>query len=563
MPHDPLLILAVAVAAGLAGGALAKRIGLASVTGQILAGIVLGESGLRLLTGEHLAGLAPVTSFALGLITLVVGGHLNLRRLRNAGTRLGLLLLAEVTITPLLVYVTVVGVLGRPWTLGVLLAALAISTAPATIVALVGETRSRGVFVKTLMGAVALNNIAAIFLFEMAHLAASTAGGGIALPAWQLLAHPLQELAITIVIGATLGTLLVFVTRRMITGERLATASVITVLLASGLAGMFEVSKLLSCLFLGMTLANLTPDKDEIVESAFVDIRAAIFAVFFTLAGAQLHLDQLGSAGWLVAGVFGARVVGKLLAGWVGLKAAGATRAMRRLMGMALLPQAGVAVGLILVAHDDPGLADIGPDLLNAGLAVVALNELLGPSTVRSALRRAGEAGQDRARLLDFLHEENIIVDLEAATKEEAIEQLVDMLVRSNHLDDERDALLASVLEREAQVSTCFGEGLAVPHGELAHGDEMVGAMGISRVGLPFDTPDGLPVHCVVVLATPAGERDRHLQVLAALARAIGVDPNVRRQLFKARTAAHAYDVLHGAETQHFNAFLEDDAVEA
>lgn len=559
MPHDPLLLLAIVVAGGLAGGALARRVGLAGVTGQILVGILLGETGLGLVSGADAHALSPVTAFALGLITLVVGGHLNLRRLRNAGRRLMLLLAAEVTITPLLVYGVVVGLMGRPWSLGLLLAALAISTAPATVVALVAESKSRGVFVKTLLGAVALNNIACIFLFELAHLAVATLNDGREIDGLRLALQPLRELAITVAIGAGTGLGLLAATRKVVVSEKLATASVIAVLVASGLAGALGVSKLLSCLFLGMTLANLTPDKDEIVESAFVDIRQAIFAVFFTLAGAELHLGDLGSAGWLVLAVFAARLTGKVLAGNLALRLAGGTAAMRRGMGMALVPQAGVAVGLVLMVQDDPLLSEVAPQLLVVGLAVVALNEIVGPFLVRSSLRRSGEEGHDRARLLDFLHEENIVVDLAAATMEEAIEQLVDVLVRSNHLDADRDALLKSVLERERQVSTCFGEGLAVPHGVLANGSAMVGAMGISRTGLPFDTPDARPVHCMVVLATPDGERDRHLQVLAALARSVGVDKNVRRQLFTARTAAHAYDVLHGADAAHFNAFVLDE----
>jgi mannitol/fructose-specific phosphotransferase system IIA component (Ntr-type) len=82
--------------------------------------------------------------------------------------------------------------------------------------------------------------------------------------------------------------------------------------------------------------------------------------------------------------------------------------------------------------------------------------------------------------------------------------------------------------------------------------------MGISRVGLPFETPDGRPVHCMVVLATPETQRKRHLEVLAALARAIGMDQNVQAELFNADSSAHAYEVLHAEESEEFNYFLED-----
>ena len=87
----------------------------------------------------------------------------------------------------------------------------------------------------------------------------------------------------------------------------------------------------------------------------------------------------------------------------------------------------------------------------------------------------------------------------------------------------------------------------------------MVGVMGINRAGLPFTTPDGLPVHCVVLLATPLGERDRHLEVLAALARTLGSDSSVQQQLFNAMSPAHAYEILNGEEAEDFNYFLETE----
>ena len=84
----------------------------------------------------------------------------------------------------------------------------------------------------------------------------------------------------------------------------------------------------------------------------------------------------------------------------------------------------------------------------------------------------------------------------------------------------------------------------------------MVGVMALSRIGLPFETPDNVPIHCIVLLATPAGEHDRHLQVLAALARTFGGDPALQEQLFNARSAAHAYEILYGEESEDFNYFL-------
>lgn len=155
------------------------------------------------------------------------------------------------------------------------------------------------------------------------------------------------------------------------------------------------------------------------------------------------------------------------------------------------------------------------------------------------------------------------MTDFAAESKEAAIERLVDLLIRTHGLRDvDRDELLASVLAREDQGSTCLGGGLAVPHGILPEGEPMVGVMALTQSGLGFETPDGRPVHCMVLLGTASDERDRHLQVLAALARTVGTDRAFGDQLFDSKSPAHAYELLHGEESEDFNYFMEE-ALEA
>ncbi len=555
----PLLTLAIILVAGVLSGQLARRIHLPTVTGQIFAGIVLGPAVLNVAGIEAIHSLHPITYFALGLIAVAVGNHLNLKKLRHARRRLVWLLLLEATLTPLLVFVAVFLVADVSWDFAFLLSAMAISTAPATIVALVKEARARGIFVNTLMAAVALNNIACIAIFEMARTASRVSGAGEDAPGLhRVLVNPFLQLGMGIALGFAAGALLILATRKLVRSDQLATASMAAILFTAGLADYVGVSSLLACLFLGMALANFTPDKDEIGHTVFANFESAIFAIFFTVAGMELDFGYLKPAGLLVAVVIVARLVGKILAGNLAMRLAHAPENVRRNLGLALVPQAGVAVGLVLLVQEDPALESISSLFLAVGLTSVMLNEVIGPILTRIALQRSGEAGMDRARLIDFIHEEHILVDLKARNKEEAITRLVDHLLSTTRLKIDRDRFLQNVLEREEEISTCVGQGLSIPHGELEEGDEILGVMGISREGLDFQTPDGEPIHCMVLLATPKSRRDRHLEVVAALARAIGFDPNVRQQLFNARSPAHVCDLLHAEEATDFNYFLEE-----
>ena len=556
----PLLILAMIILCGVAFGELARLIRIPSITGQIVAGILLGKSGFDLFAEESLDGLAPLTNFALGLIAVTVGAHLNIKRLRNAGRRLFLLLLTESTITPSVVFLSLWMLADVPTSEALLYATVAIATAPATTVALVRETRSKGVFVKTLIAAVALNNMACLVLFEIVRSVTGSwsLGGSDAAINWQA---PVGQLLAAVAIGGAVAIAMDLINRFVVHKERLATAAVAALVLTSGLAATFDVSPILACLFLGIIQTNITPSRSQLVDSTFADFEPAILTVFFTLAGMHMSLEHAATAGVVAGLLFGSRIAGKVLAANLAMRFANATDRVRKNLGLALIPQAGVAVGLVVVLQADPAFSGLADQFAAVVLTVVTFNEILGPLLTRYSLERAGEIGRDRMRLIDFLQEENIAVGFQAETKTQAIEKLVDLLISSHDMRGvDKQTLLDSVLAREAEASTCLGGGLSVPHGILPNSLPMVGVMALSREGLHFDTPDGRPVHCMVLLGTANDERDRHLQVLATLASNVGTDHAFQEQLFNANSPAHAYEILHGDESEAFNFFLDDES---
>jgi len=557
----PLLVLAIVLAAGMLAGQLCVRIGVPSVTGQILVGILLGPSVIGVFDLEAVHRLVPVTDFALGLIAVTIGSHLHFTRLLVAKRRLFFLLFFESLVTPALVAVSVFALFDVGWQMTALLAAISVSTAPATVVALVREARAKGVFVRTLMAAVALNNIACLTLFEIAY-SAVRADFTAQVPTVQtLLVAPFIQVAGSVGVGVAVGLGLIAATVRMYRTDLLSTSSLVAILLTVGLGRSIGGSPLLACLAMGLVLANVTPDKEEIGHRVFRNFDVAIMAVFFTMAGAELDFGYLVPAGLMAAVMVVARILGKLISARWAMSLAGAPENLGKYLGLALVPQAGVAVGLLLLVRDDPLFADISGLLLAVGLTAVTAAELIGPLTARWALAKSGDANKDRARLIDFLQEENIVTNLQAPDIGAALEQLTSLLWASHRLDPEaKEKFVEQVLERERNASSYLGEGLAIPHGELPQGEEILGVMGISPDGVPTDDPQlDDRIFCFVLLASPPGRRDQHLRVLAAFARAIGSDRNIRIQLYEAGSPAHAYNILHADEAEGFNYFLDDD----
>ena len=553
-----LLVLAIVLFIGVVSGALARLVHLPSVTGQIIAGLLMGSSVLGVLNEDSLHHLEPLVDFALGLMAVAVGSHLNFRRLRVARRRLVMLMLFEATLTPLIVYGLLYFLTDISWYAALLIATLVVSTAPATILAIAKETASKGSFVTTLIAAVALNNLACIILFELSRTVARFAVAPADPPVVRTALVPM--IGGSLALGLVTGLGLIVATRRVIRTDRLSVMSLIAILLATGLASYWGLSVLLACLCLGVTLANLSPDKEEIGHRVFDSFESAIFATFFIVAGMQLHVNALAVAGWIAVLAFLGRLVGKVAAGYLAMRLSGATPRFRHWIGLALTPQAGLAVGLMLLVTEDSAFQEIQELFLAVVLAMVLMNELVGPILTRLALKRSGDFGRDRARILDFLSEHNITTHLEGPDNESAIRQLVDLTIRSQNLPIGSDELFEAVMESERLSSNCVGEGLALPHARLDIGDKIVGAMGISRQGLPLDTPDGRPVHCMVLIVTPTSMPERHLEVLQALSASIGRDRNIQQQLYHIDSPAHADELLHlDQQFEDWNYYLDDE----
>ena len=391
-----------------------------------------------------------------------------------------------------------------------------------------------------------------------------SSGAPITGPGFILTAFPyaLQALATAAGIGFAVA-LSVIVLVRTIFGHKLIGATMVTsIIIAWGIAEQLDVSSILACTFVGVTLGNLFHDQERAGEAYVNNFGDILFTAFYTLAGIRLDFGSVIPLAGMVALFFGARVLGKVISTYVSMSLAGAVKSVRHYLGFALVPHGGVAVGIMLFTQSEPMLAEHADVILSVGLAALAINQLVGPSAIRVALGKAGEIGRDRPRLLDFLREQDIVVNFKASTKEEAIRKLTDNLYRTHSIDMDKKEFVDAVLKREADVSTCLGRGFMIPHGAVTDPDApIVGVMGVSAEGLDFDTPDGKPVQAIVLLATSHKDRPRHLEVLAAFSRALH-DRATAEQLYTADSAAHVYEMIHSSDAEDFNYFIDEMAEE-
>ncbi|MBN2307911.1 MAG: PTS sugar transporter subunit IIA [Candidatus Hydrogenedentes bacterium] len=557
----PLLVLSVLLLAGLGGGAVARKLRAPGVTGNIVVGALLGATLLRHIDAAK--ALQPLSTFAIGLIAVAAGGHLSYRRIHNALRRILVIALFEAACAAALVFCAATA-LGAGWRVSLLLAALAAETAPATTVAMIKETRAKGPFVKTLLGVVSVDTSLCIVLFAFARTAVAdyfTSDGSTGLPLGFALIHTLWQLGGSLVIGLLIG----WIIDRMVHRPRFHhfSAVFLAILMAEGLSNYLELSPLLTCLFFGVYLGNASRAGERQLNT-LEPLELLLYTLFFTLAGVGLHLGELSAAGLLCAAYIVARIAGKALGGAVGGFLSGTSGRIWRNIPLGFVPQAGVAIGLVVILEGDARVpTEISSLVGTLILAAVTFNEIVGPFCTRFALQSARETGLDRPRLMEFLQEEFILPDLEAADKWEALEILTDFFIRTHPVEPkQRKQLYASIEERERSMSTAIGMGAAIPHGRVESGPGIQGVLGLCREGIEFDSPDGEPVRIIVLIVTPKDHEKQHLEVLASLSAMISND-TVRTRLIAAIDANDAWEVIEGGEARSYNYFLSEADGEA
>jgi Kef-type K+ transport system membrane component KefB len=392
---NELASLGVILFFALLAGHLVKLLRVPEVTGYILAGVAVGPSVLGWITHESLTSLAVFSEVALGLILFSIGSVFEYSRFRLIGRRAVLITAAESLLTGSLVGGGML-LAGQPWQISILLGAIAMETAAASTLMVMRECNSRGDLTEILTSVIALNNILCLVAFSIAasiidlSVKTNAANGRGLLAAVHEALYPLVwQLAGSAALGYLLGILLTFwASHVMEHGETLILMAG-SVLLCVGASQALELSPLISSLAVGATMVNLSA-RSRRLFGALSRTDPPLYAIFFVIAGADLNLKLLPAVG-LLGGVYViGRAFGKFIGARYAARLAGLDHHIQRLLGLAVLAQAGLAIGLVLVTNQR--FPEIGPTITTVVLASVTIFELIGPIGARLALVRSGEA---------------------------------------------------------------------------------------------------------------------------------------------------------------------------
>ena len=381
-----LITLGGLFALGLVTDFVGRRTPLPRVTLLIVLGFVIGPAGLGWLPDPSTRWFPYVADMALVMVGFLLGGGL-VERLKSHGR-----VIWSVATGKLLGAFAVVSLgllaLGIDWRMACLLGALAGATAPAATADVVKERRADGPFTRTLLGVVALDDAAGLVLFSLTLAAAQAATGVGGLDA---LVFGAWEVVGAVLLGLALGVPMAALTGRLAEGEPTQAEALAGVFLCGGLAIALETSFLLASMTMGAVVATRARHHRRPFH-AIEGIEWPFMILFFLLAGASLDVSALRTLGAPIAAYVVLRTLGIDLGTRAGAAAARADPAIRRWMGPALLPQAGIALGMALVAAQR--FPELGGDLLNIAIVSTALFEIVGPVFTRRAVVRSGESGR-------------------------------------------------------------------------------------------------------------------------------------------------------------------------
>ena len=425
MDFHIFIYIAVLLLAALLSTRLMKIFKLPNVTGYIVTGIVMGPFVLGLLFNNftydgikdspiylHIDKIKWVSTIALGFIAFSIGTSFKKSVLKTVGKRVVIITVLEALFASIFVIAALVGAHfifpeQVSWELVLTLGAIAAATAPAATLMVIKQYRARGPLVDTLLPVVALDDAAALILFAVLFQIAMTMAGGGSFDVYKMIVKPILEIIISLSIGVAFGFLISFMNKFFKSRNNRLIICIFSIFACCGLyylfkskyLGGFELSSLLMCMMVGAIYTNLRDDSGKTLD-VMDRFTSPIYLMFFVISGASLDLTIFFSKnGLIVIGIALVyiifRVIGKWTGAFTGASISNCEPKVKKYLGFALIPQAGVAIGLATTANtlflSHPNTEVAGTMVIAIILTSTLVYELIGPLVSKFALKKAGE----------------------------------------------------------------------------------------------------------------------------------------------------------------------------
>ena len=391
----PLFGIGMMLIVGYGLARLVRLVKLPEITGFILAGLIMGGGGLAVVGETAADDLAVITEVALGIIALTIGGELRIAKLKRIYQSVAWITVSQFLLTFVLVTLTL-AFLSLPVPFALLLGAIATSTSPAAVVAVVQSSKARGRFIDQLYGAVALGDTITIAVFGVIMAMLPAMIGGVT-DISDLIFQAISDFSVSVVLGAVVGFLIYVTTRSEHNTGEVLILTLGFLFLSTAMAVSFQLSPLLMNMAAGAALANFSAAGGRVFRT-LEPFTPPIYALFFVIAGTKLNPTVLFSGEVLLLGgaFIVARWIGKYFGAFGGAVIGGSDLRARNWLGLGLFAHAGVALGLVLLLQAAPELDQIPalpPELvrtlINVVLVSVFVNEISGPPIAQFAIKRA------------------------------------------------------------------------------------------------------------------------------------------------------------------------------
>lgn len=380
------LQVALLFATGLLFSLFAKKVKLPSVTGYLVGGLLVGPNVLNLVSHHTLETLMVFSNIALGFIAFSIGSEFKISYFKKVGVTPVVIAFLE-AVGAVMIVTGVMLLLGNDLSFSLMIGSIASATAPAATIMVIRQYKAKGPVSETLLSVVAIDDAAALICFGFA-LAITNNLNNANSNMLEMLLSPFIEIIVSLVIGLALGLLLSYVIRYFKDNANRNSLVIAIILLALGLSVIFHASSLLVCMVLGAVYCNLSTTSEKVMQ--LVDeMTPPLFMLFFVLSGAELNPAIIPTIGVLGSVYIIARVIGKYLGSYAGAVVTKAPENVRKYLGPCLIPQAGVAIGLSLIAQ--AAVPSHGQTIRAIILCATLIYELVGPYITKVTLQKAQE----------------------------------------------------------------------------------------------------------------------------------------------------------------------------